>query len=63
MNRPTEHSVNALSNAPKQDLRTWLAHMEAANELHSFLAAQPNAPDAARLKAMEAEWRARAAQK
>ncbi len=37
--------------------------LEAANELHSFLAAQPNAPDAARLKAMEAEWRARAAQK
>src|SRR5258705_5852625 len=33
MNRPTEHSVTALSNAPKQDLRTWLAQMEAANEL------------------------------
>src|SRR5207248_1923139 len=33
MNRPTEHSVTALTNAPKQDLRTWLAQMEAANEL------------------------------
>src|SRR5262249_43269507 len=33
MNRPTEHSVTALSNAPKQDLRTWLAQMEAADEL------------------------------
>jgi len=37
--------------------------LEAANELRAYLAAQPNAPDAAKLKAMEAEWRAKAAKK
>ncbi len=33
MNRPAELSTKTLSNAPKQDLRTWLAQMEAADEL------------------------------
>src|SRR5438270_6617382 len=33
MNRPAEFSSKTLSNAPKQDLRTWLAQMEAADEL------------------------------
>src|SRR5204862_3308936 len=33
MNRPSERSTKTLSNAPKQDLRTWLAQMEAAGEL------------------------------
>src|SRR5258706_13083470 len=33
MNRPSELSTKTLSNAPKQDLRTWIAQMEAANEL------------------------------
>jgi UbiD family decarboxylase len=33
MNRPADHSSHSLSNAPKQDLRTWLAQMEAAGEL------------------------------
>jgi Tfp pilus assembly protein PilF len=36
---------------------------EAADELRHYLKAQPNAPDAARLKTMEAEWRAKAAKK
>lgn len=36
---------------------------EAANELRQYLNAQPSAPDAAKLKAMEAEWRAKAAKK
>lgn len=36
---------------------------EAVSELQAYLAAQPNTPDAARLKAMEAEWRAKAAKK
>jgi tetratricopeptide (TPR) repeat protein len=36
---------------------------EAADELHQYLTAQPNAPDAAKLKAMEAEWRAKATKK
>lgn len=36
---------------------------EAANELRVYLAAQPNAPDAAKLKTLEAEWRAKAAKK
>jgi tetratricopeptide (TPR) repeat protein len=36
---------------------------EAANELRQYLAAQPNAADAAKLKTMEAEWRAKAAKK
>src|SRR6266496_3861235 len=33
MNRPAELSTKTLTNAPKQDLRTWLAQMEAADEL------------------------------
>src|SRR3954471_15514534 len=33
MNKPQDFSGRALSNAPKQDLRTWLAQMEAADEL------------------------------
>src|SRR5437868_4385639 len=33
MNRPSELSSKTLSNAPKQDLRTWLAQMDAAGEL------------------------------
>jgi len=33
MNRPSELSTKTLSNAPKQDLRTWIAQMEAAGEL------------------------------
>src|SRR5215475_8030281 len=33
MNRHSEFSGKTLSNAPKQDLRTWLAQMEAADEL------------------------------
>ena len=35
MNRPNELSSKTLSNAPKQDLRTWLAQMEAAGELQT----------------------------
>jgi hypothetical protein len=33
MNRPADQSARTLANAPKQDLRTWLAQMEAADEL------------------------------
>src|SRR5215470_13844840 len=33
MNRPADQSARSLSNAPRQDLRTWLAQMEAAGEL------------------------------
>src|SRR3954466_10925626 len=33
MNKPQDFSGRALRNAPKQDLRTWLAQMEAAGEL------------------------------
>jgi UbiD family decarboxylase len=33
MNRPAELTAKTLANAPKQDLRTWLAQLEAANEL------------------------------
>ena len=33
MNRPADQSARTLANAPKQDLRTWLAQMEAAGEL------------------------------
>jgi UbiD family decarboxylase len=33
MNRPADVSSKILSNAPKQDLRTWLGQMEAAGEL------------------------------
>jgi 4-hydroxy-3-polyprenylbenzoate decarboxylase len=33
MNRPDDQSARTLANAPKQDLRTWLAQMEAAGEL------------------------------
>ena len=33
MNRPQDFSSRNLSNAPKQDLRTWLGQMEAADEL------------------------------
>src|SRR5215471_9631132 len=33
MNRPAEQSARTLANAPKQDLRTWIAQMEAADEL------------------------------
>src|SRR6266481_275880 len=33
MNRPTALSSKDLSNAPKQDLRTWLGQMDAAGEL------------------------------
>src|SRR5437868_2067165 len=33
MNRPSMFPSRALSNAPKQDLRTWLAQLEAADEL------------------------------
>jgi len=33
MNRPAEMPTGALRNAPKQDLRTWLAQMEASGEL------------------------------
>src|SRR3954467_9622001 len=35
MNRPADVSAAKLSNAPKQDLRTWLAQMEAADELQT----------------------------
>jgi 4-hydroxy-3-polyprenylbenzoate decarboxylase len=35
MNRPEEFASRNLSNAPKQDLRTWLAQMEAAGELQT----------------------------
>src|SRR6476620_11765665 len=35
MNRPAEVSSRTLSNAPKQDLRTWLSQMEAADELQT----------------------------
>src|SRR5436190_19335390 len=35
MNRPAEMSTKTLSNAPKQDLRTWIAQMEAAGELQT----------------------------
>src|SRR3954463_8231124 len=35
MNRPAELSSKTLSNSPKQDLRTWLAQMEAADELQT----------------------------
>lgn len=37
--------------------------VEAADELRQYLAAQPNAPDAVKLKRMESEWRAKAAKK
>ena len=33
MNRPAEFASPSLANAPKQDLRTWLALLEAADEL------------------------------
>src|ERR1700704_2616669 len=33
MNRPADQSARTLANAPKQDLRTWLAQMEAADEV------------------------------
>src|SRR6266567_7110451 len=33
MNRPAEFSAKDLTNAPKQDLRTWLGQMDAADEL------------------------------
>ena len=33
MNRPADLTSKTLSNAPKQDLRTWLSQMEAADEL------------------------------
>ena len=33
MNRPADLTSKTLSNAPKQDLRTWLAQLEAADEL------------------------------
>ena len=33
MNRPAEITSKTLANAPKQDLRTWLSQMEAADEL------------------------------
>src|SRR5581483_5797997 len=33
MNRPADISTKDLRNAPKQDLRTWLSQMEAADEL------------------------------
>jgi predicted Zn-dependent protease len=73
-NRPAEA---ALQKALKLDsvrairARAYLAELyasenrflEAANELRGYLAAQPNAPDAAKLKAIEAEWRARADKK
>ena len=32
MNRPAELTSKTLTNAPKQDLRTWLSQMEAAGE-------------------------------
>src|SRR5436190_11980052 len=35
MNRPADQSAQALRNAPKQDLRTWLSLMEAADELQT----------------------------
>src|SRR3954447_22814979 len=35
MNRPADLSSKTLSNSPKQDLRTWLAQMEAADELQT----------------------------
>lgn len=37
--------------------------LEAADELRAYLTAQPNASDAAQLKKMESEWRARATKK
>jgi tetratricopeptide (TPR) repeat protein len=36
-------------------------YKEAADELHKYLAAYPTAPDAANIKAIETEWRTRAA--
>jgi tetratricopeptide (TPR) repeat protein len=36
-------------------------YTEAAEELHKYLEANPTAPDAANLKAIESQWRARAA--
>src|SRR6266850_811060 len=33
MNRPSQFSAKNLTNAPKQDLRTWLGQMDAADEL------------------------------
>lgn len=36
---------------------------QAADELRQYLTAQPNTPDAAKLKAMEAEWRTKATKK
>src|SRR6266705_5461557 len=33
MNRPAEFSARDLTNAPKQDLRTWLGQMDADDEL------------------------------
>src|SRR5262249_23506402 len=33
--RPAEMSTKSLSNAPKQDLRTWIAQMDAAGELQT----------------------------
>src|SRR5215475_6280180 len=33
MNRIAEFSSKALANAPKQDLRTWLGQLDAADEL------------------------------
>src|SRR5215469_5516304 len=33
MNRPAEFASQKLANAPKQDLRTWIAQLEAAGEL------------------------------
>ena len=33
MNRVAELSSKTLTNAPKQDLRTWLGQIEAAGEL------------------------------
>src|SRR5262249_56780209 len=32
-NRPADQYARTLANAPKQDLRTWIAQMEAADEL------------------------------
>ena len=46
MNRPAELSTKTLSNAPKQDLRTWLAQMEADQDRHAKVKADGAADEA-----------------
>jgi tetratricopeptide (TPR) repeat protein len=76
VNQP-QHAEESLRKALKLDaVRAVRAHAyladlyarankfaEAAHELREYLRTQPNAPDAAKLKKMEAEWRTKATKK